>query len=153
MNSLHGCRAAMTHLPIASASTDVVATTSLVLALMNVCGRQYDPDDSSHKVLMHVATCVWAHIAPNRGCLVSGLDWARQSCIEVIKRLFVHYTPTLTAIWSKCVRHFLMCQSGGAAVPYPILAQLRVKVVFPAVEVQVQAAAIRPLHDLRTKLL
>ncbi len=26
----------MTHLPIASASTDVVATTSLVLALMNV---------------------------------------------------------------------------------------------------------------------
>ena len=38
MNSLQGCRAAMTHLPIANASTDVVATTSLVLALMNVCG-------------------------------------------------------------------------------------------------------------------
>ena len=36
-NALQGCFAQMSHLPMASASMLVVATTSLVLALMNTC--------------------------------------------------------------------------------------------------------------------
>ena len=39
-NALQGWRAQMSHLPIASASMLVVATTSLVLALMNTCGAR-----------------------------------------------------------------------------------------------------------------
>ena len=35
--TLHACSAQMSHLPMASASMLVVATTSLVLALMNTC--------------------------------------------------------------------------------------------------------------------
>ena len=35
--ALQGCCAQMSHLPMASASMLVVATTSLVLALMNTC--------------------------------------------------------------------------------------------------------------------